>query len=328
MSWLERAWYSKNPIVWLLWPLTALFWAISTVRKKAYQRGWFRSEKLPVPVIVVGNISVGGTGKTPLVIRLVEILRQEGYHPGVLSRGYGGKGANYPQLVAEDSDPGLVGDEPVLMRQHINCPLVVDPDRVRGGKYLLQQHKCDVLICDDGLQHYALQRDIEIVVMDGQRRLGNRYLLPMGPLREGAERMDSVDFVVVNGGMVRKGDFLMSLESGRLVNLQQANKSLPISELQQQPVTAIAAIGNPQRFFDLLKSKQVNLAQCLVFADHHRFKPKDIPAGTVLMTEKDAVKCREFAQQDWWYLPVSAKLTEEFRQLFLKKVKAVKNGVR
>ncbi|WP_416308601.1 tetraacyldisaccharide 4'-kinase [Neptunicella sp. SCSIO 80796] len=327
MNWLEKAWYSNNPLVWLLWPLTALFWCVSSLRQKAYQKGWFGSEKLPVPVIVVGNISVGGTGKTPLVIRLVEILRQEGYHPGVLSRGYGGKSRAYPQLVAEDSDPGQVGDEPVLMRQHINCPLVVDPDRVRGGKYLLQQHKCDVLICDDGLQHYALERDIEIVVMDGQRRLGNRYLLPMGPLREGAERMNSVDFVVINGGMVRKGDFLMSLESGRLINLKQRNKSLSVTELKE-PATAVAAIGNPQRFFDLLKSKQVNVRQHLVFADHHRFRAKDIPAGTVLMTEKDAVKCRAFAADDWWYLPVSAKLTEEFRQLFLKKVKAIKNGIR
>ncbi|MBC3767008.1 tetraacyldisaccharide 4'-kinase [Neptunicella marina] len=328
MSFLEKCWYNKNPVVWLLWPVTALFWLISTVRRISYQNGWRRTHRLSVPVIIVGNISVGGTGKTPLVIRLAQLLRQEGYHPGILSRGYGGKNIDYPHFVAESDSPANVGDEPALMRQHVQCPIVIDPNRARGGDFLLKQHRCDVILCDDGLQHYALERDIEIVVMDGQRRLGNNYLLPMGPLRESAERLEQVDFVVINGGMVRKGDFLMSLESGRLVNIKHPSKSQSLSDLKSE-VTAVAAIGNPQRFFDLLKSRQVKLKQCLTFADHHAFKQQDLPQGTVIMTEKDAVKCKDFAADDWWYLPVSAKLTEEFRQLFLKKIKAIKtHGIR
>lgn len=328
MSFLEKCWYNNNPLVWLLSPVTALFWLVSTLRKLSYDKGWRRAHRLPVPVIIVGNISVGGTGKTPLVIRLAQLLRQEGYHPGILSRGYGGSNVSYPHLVLEGDSPAMVGDEPALMRQHLQCPIVVDPNRARGGEFLLKQHRCDVVLCDDGLQHYALARDVEIVVMDGQRRLGNNHLLPMGPLRESADRMKSVDFVVINGGMVRKGDFLMSLESGRLVNIKHSSKSMSLSELDNE-ATAVAAIGNPQRFFDLLKSKQVKLKQCLTFSDHHAFKQQDLPKGTVIMTEKDAVKCKEFAEDDWWYLPVSAKLTEEFRQLFLKKIKAIKNhGIR
>ncbi|GAC39475.1 tetraacyldisaccharide 4'-kinase [Paraglaciecola psychrophila 170] len=280
------------------------------------------SVDISVPVIVVGNTSVGGNGKTPLVVHLAKRLRQAGYHPGVLSRGYGGKNVTYPMSVDYISEVDRVGDEAILMRQHINCPLVVDPIRPRGALKLVETHECDVIICDDGLQHYALNRDIEIVVMDGQRRCGNKLLLPAGPLREGSWRLDRVDFLVLNGGSVTNGEYLMSLEAGRLINVKYPNKSLSINDLSL-PVTAMAAIGNPQRFFSLLEKKQVKLKEQISFVDHHAFSKKDIPSGTVIMTEKDAVKCTLIAHDDCWYLPVSARLTAQFESQLLQKLKQV-----
>nr|WP_268820172.1 tetraacyldisaccharide 4'-kinase [Paraglaciecola sp. G1-23] len=309
-------------IIILLLPLTLIFWVLSSVRRVAFSLNLKSASKIPVPVIVVGNISVGGNGKTPLVVYLAKRLKQEGYRPGVLSRGYGGKDAVYPMQVHGNSLAEVVGDEPVLMRQNINCPLVVDPNRVRGAKALVELHNCNLIICDDGLQHYALQRDIEIVVVDGKRRIGTGLLLPAGPLREGAWRLNTADFVVLNGGSVTNGEHLMSLESGRLVNVKNRNKSMSISDIKQ-PVIAAAGIGNPQRFFDLLQSKHIRLKKCLSFVDHHQFSEKDLPKEMVLMTEKDAVKCGEFAHDDWWYLPVNAKLTQQFDTQLLQRLQSV-----
>ncbi|GAB3015305.1 tetraacyldisaccharide 4'-kinase [Bowmanella dokdonensis] len=319
---MEKRWYQPDLSIWLLWPLTLVFWCLSALRRWLYRAGIKHVVKLEVPVIVVGNISVGGTGKTPLVIRLCQWLKQQGYHPGVVSRGYGGKAPAYPFSVTADSDPALVGDEPVLIRHHLGCPLVVDPDRVRGARYLIDQNKCNVIVCDDGLQHYRLGRDVEILVMDGERRLGNQHLLPMGPLREGLWRLKTVDFVVVNGGVARSGEHLMALEPGQLVNVKYPSQTQSISELKK-PAIALAGIGNPERFFKLLDKRQVKLKQRLVFADHYPFKAGDIPEDLVLMTEKDAVKCRSFASSQWWYLPVSAKLTEQFKQQLLDKIDGI-----
>jgi tetraacyldisaccharide 4'-kinase len=326
MNWITNIWYSPRiyhwPIIILLLPISLLFFVLSATRRRAFRLGLQSSSKVAVPVIVVGNITVGGNGKTPLVVYLANRLRQEGYRPGVLSRGYGGKNARYPMTVDSNSSAVIAGDEAILMQQHINSALVVDPIRVRGAQELVDKHKCDLIICDDGLQHYALERDIEIAVVDGQRRTGNNMLLPAGPLREGKWRLGTVDFVVVNGGLVTNGEYLMSLESGRLVNLKYPNKSLSISDLNTD-VTAIAGIGNPQRFFTLLKQKQVRIKKCVSFIDHHKFTHSDIPSGTVIMTEKDAVKCLDFAHNDCWYLPVSASLTAQFQQQLLLKVKQV-----
>lgn len=326
MSWIDNMWYSPSwyhwPVIILLLPLSAVFWVLSSLRRMLFRLQIKSSVDIPVPVIVVGNTSVGGNGKTPLVVHLAKRLRQAGYHPGVLSRGYGGKNATYPMSVDYISEVDRVGDEAILMRQHINCPLVVDPIRPRGAMKLVETHKCDVIICDDGLQHYALNRDIEIVVMDGQRRCGNKLLLPAGPLREGSWRLDRVDFLVLNGGSVTNGEYLMSLEAGRLINVKYPNKSLSINDLSL-PVTALAAIGNPQRFFSLLEKKRVKLKDQISFVDHHAFSKKDIPSGTVIMTEKDAVKCTLIAHDDCWYLPVSARLTTQFESQLLQKLKQV-----
>jgi tetraacyldisaccharide 4'-kinase len=319
--WYSPSWYHW-PVIILLLPLSALFWVLSSLRRMLFRLQIKPSVDIPVPVIVVGNTSVGGNGKTPLVVHLAKRLRQAGYHPGVLSRGYGGKNVTYPMSVDYISEVDRVGDEAILMRQHINCPLVVDPIRPRGAMKLVDTHKCDVIICDDGLQHYALNRDIEIVVMDGQRRCGNKLLLPAGPLREGSWRLDRVDFLVLNGGSVTNGEHLMSLEAGRLINVKYSNKSLSINDLSL-PVTAMAAIGNPQRFFSLLEKKQVKLKEQISFVDHHAFSKKDIPSGTVIMTEKDAVKCTLIAHDDCWYLPVSARLTTQFESQLLQKLKQV-----
>ena len=326
MSWIDNIWYSPRwyhwPAIILLLPFTALFWVLSALRRMLFRLHIKPSVEIPVPVIVVGNISVGGNGKTPLVVYLAKCLRQQGYHPGVLSRGYGGKNASYPMTVEQSSIVGVAGDEAILMRRHINCPLVVDPVRPRGAMELVNKHKCNVIICDDGMQHYALDRDIEIVVVDGQRRSGNKLLLPAGPLREGLWRLDSADFLVVNGGLVTNGEYLMSLEAGQLINVKYPNKSLSISSLTS-PVTAIAGIGNPQRFFSLLEKKQVKLKEKISFVDHHAFVADDIPDTTVVMTEKDAVKCTQIAHDDCWYLPVSASLTNQFESQFLQKLKQV-----
>jgi tetraacyldisaccharide 4'-kinase len=319
-SWLEKAWYSNNIMVWALAPFTALFWALSAARRLAFSLGLKKRHKLAVPVIVVGNISVGGNGKTPLVVFLAKWLQEQGYRPGVLSRGYGGQSSYYPLQVTVDADPATVGDEPLLMAAHLVCPLVVDPDRPRGGTMLVEQLGCDLIICDDGLQHYALERDVEILVMDGHRRLGNGHLLPMGPLREGAWRLNTVDLIVVNGNQASKGEHLMTLQSGALTNIVCPHMLKDVSELDS-PVVAAAGIGNPQRFFNLLEQHQVRLKSTLAFADHHQFSAADLPQETLLMTEKDAVKCRDFAHKDWWYLPVEAKLTEQTKQQLLSLVR-------
>jgi tetraacyldisaccharide 4'-kinase len=327
VSMLENIWYQKPwyrwPLMLLLGPVTILFAAIAWSRRHAFAWGLIASHKISAPVIIVGNISVGGNGKTPLVIHLAQLLKQQGLRPGVLSRGYGGKSAHYPLTVLPDSSPTIVGDEPVLMKQHLGCPMVVDPNRPRGARFLVENHHCNLIICDDGLQHYALERDIEIAVMDGKRRVGNGFLLPMGPLREGQQRLASVDFVVVNGGSDNDGEHLMELEPGSLVNVKNPSRSQPLSQLCN-PVVAIAGIGNPQRFFNLLLNASVKLKQCLIFADHHQFTAEDLPRETLLMTEKDAVKCRDFAFDDWWYLPVSAKLTANFEQQLLSKLRNLK----
>ncbi len=324
MSFIDNIWYRANwyhwPIILLLLPFSAVFYLLSALRRQLFTLGVKQQVTLPVPVIVVGNISVGGNGKTPLVVYLAQRLRQAGYHPGVLSRGYGGKGANYPVAVDANSVANVVGDEPVLMQKHINCPLVVDPIRPRGALALIEQHKCDLIICDDGLQHYPLARDLELVVMDGQRRCGNNLLLPAGPLREGQWRLDQVDFVVVNGGQIKANEFAMALEAGKLINVKYANKSLSLLQVHE-PVSALAGIGNPQRFFSLLEKKQITLKQRLSFVDHHDFIQQDIPAGMVIMTEKDAVKCGQIAHDNCWYLPVRANLSSQFESLFLEKVK-------
>jgi len=324
MTWLDRYGYSLNLVAVLLWPLSLLFSAAVRMRRRLYQWGLLKSETIEVPVIVVGNISVGGTGKTPLVGRLVELSREAGYKPGIVSRGYGGQSKEWPRHVTADSDPREVGDEPALLAKRYGCPIVVGPDRVAAARALSTTYQCNIIISDDGLQHYRLQRDIEIAVVDGSRRLGNGACLPAGPLREPPSRLRKVDFVVGNGA-ARDDEYLMSLRGETALNLLDPCISISLPGFRGSMIHAVAGIGNPKRFFNYLRHARLRLIEH-PFPDHHPFRPEDLHFQEdfpVLMTEKDAIKCQPFANNDWWYAPVSAYIDPEFEEQVLRRLKAV-----
>jgi tetraacyldisaccharide 4'-kinase len=326
--WLEDAWYREMYVSAMIMPLSMLYIDVIRLRRWLYKMGLMHSTRLPVPVIIVGNLTVGGTGKTPLVVWLVEFLRKHGYQPGVISRGYAGKTEPTPQIVTVDSNPALVGDEALLLAQHCDCPVVVNSDRPAAALHLLANFPCNVIIADDGLQHYALQRDIEIAVIDGQRRFGNGYCLPAGPLREPQTRLKEVDLIVTNGGTAElDGEFLMHCRGDALINLFSGEHKL-LAELSGQACRAIAGIGNPQRFFSQLASAGLS-CETIAFPDHHAFVAADLKfkdGKPLIMTEKDAVKCRAFAQPNHWYLPISAELPERFSQQLLQLLKDKNHG--
>lgn len=308
----------------LLWPLSLLFGLATRVRRQLYQQGLLRSETVAAPLIVVGNISVGGAGKTPLVIRLVELLREAGYRPGVISRGYGGRATQWPQHVRPDSDPAQVGDEPVLVARRCRCPVVVGPDRVAAARAVIDTYDCNVVLSDDGLQHYRLGRDLEIAVVDGLRRLGNGACLPAGPLREPPSRLRAADFVVGNGA-ARGNEYLMALRGDRAVSLVDPTISVSLAGFSHNTVHAVAGIGDPGRFFDQLRHARLRILEH-PFPDHHAFQPRDVrfPQDLpVLMTEKDAVKCQAFAQEGFWFVPVSARLEPAFEENLLKRLASI-----
>jgi tetraacyldisaccharide 4'-kinase len=305
---IERYWSSLNAVSLLLAPLSLLFRAIASVRRLAYRLGLRRVHRFPVPVIVVGNISVGGTGKTPLVIWLAEYLRQRGWKPGIVSRGYGGRARNWPQQVRADSDTASVGDEAVLLAAAAGCPVCVGPDRPAAVEALLAHAGVDLVLSDDGMQHYALGRDLEIAVIDGVRRLGNGMLLPAGPLREPRSRLRRVDMTVVNGGTPAAGEFAMKMAQPTLVSLHHEVPA-DLHAFVGRRVHAVAGVGNPQRFFDLLARLGIAVTPH-PFPDHHAFSAADLQFDEVLpvlMTEKDAVKCRRLACRDCWVVRVRAQ---------------------
>lgn len=323
-DWLQTRWYQPNP-PWFLIPWAVLFGWIVALRRLAYRRGWKQASRLPVPVIVVGNLTVGGTGKTPLTIWLVETLKAAGYQPGVISRGYGGRKQPRPLLVYADVDPAEAGDEPVLIAQTTGCPVAVFPKRAEAGRALLERHGCDVLIADDGLQHYALARDLEIAVVDGERRFGNGALLPAGPLREPVSRLQRADFIV-SRGVAQTGEYAMNLACKVAVNLADATQRKSLPEFKGEKLEAIAGIGHPQRFFTELKGLGLDIKPH-AFPDHHGYSPADLAQfgeATVLMTEKDAVKCRRFVQAQHWAVPLQAQLPLEFAEAVLQQLKKVK----
>ena len=304
---IEAHWQRVGPLAVLLFPLSLLFRLVVFLRRNFYRLGIFKTQGFDVPLIVVGNITVGGSGKTPLVIWLVEYLREQGRKPGIVSRGYGGRARSWPQQVRPDSDPAVVGDEAVLLAQRSGCPVCVGPDRPAAVRALLAHTDCDVVISDDGMQHYAMARDLEIAVIDGQRRFGNGLMLPAGPLREPASRLKSIDLVICNG-QAASGEFSMTLQEPQLTPLQ-GGEPQALSLFEGQRVDAIAGIGNPQRFFDML-SRHGLVVQAHPFADHHAYQSTDLGfAGDrpLLMTEKDAVKCRRFPISNAWVVSVQAQ---------------------
>lgn len=317
MKRLDYYWYRKSPWLWLLWPVAGVFCLLVVLRRRLYQMGVLRSTRLPVPVIVAGNITVGGSGKTPLVLWLADYLRQNGYRPGLVSRGYGGKADKWPQEVSAQSDPAMVGDEAVMLVRRSGCPMVVGPDRVAAAEHLLQTEPVNVIIADDGMQHYRLQRDIEIAVIDGERRLANGLCLPAGPLREPPSRLNDVDFVVCNGA-ANRGEWGLSLDGHEALQFNGEGRS-DLSEFAASPVHAVAGIGNPERFFGFLHKRGLEVIGH-AFPDHHPYVEDDLKFADdypVLMTEKDAVKYLKYAGKRHWFVPVSASLPEEFGRRLL-----------
>ncbi|SMB89704.1 lipid-A-disaccharide kinase [Pasteurella testudinis DSM 23072] len=324
-------WYQKSLLTWLLAPLALLFWGITALRRSAYRIGLLKSWKAPLPVVIVGNLSVGGNGKTPFVIWLARRLQQQGLRVGVISRGYSGELKQFPQLVCANSNPVEVGDEPVLIARRSGAKIAISPNRRQSIELLCKAYHIDVILSDDGLQHYALQRDIEVVVVDAQRRFGNGFLLPAGPLRELPTRLQNVDAVICNGETARAEEIQMQLQAEVAVNLL-TQEERPLSEFGAQAIVALAAIGNPQRFFTMLQQHKLNVVKQKAFTDHAKFSAEKLASLTnaeqmLFMTEKDAVKCSGFARENWWYVPVDAVLQPEVDGLIEKIMQQVKaNG--
>jgi len=329
-AWLERQWYRDGWWARVLFPVDLLLTLIVWLRRTAYRHGILSSWRAPVPVVVVGNITVGGTGKTPLVLWLVEYLKLQGRHPGIISRGYGGHAQGVLAVTAA-SNVDEVGDEPLLMARREICPVWIGRDRPAAGRALLAAHpECDILVSDDGLQHYALQRDFEIVVVDGQRLYGNASLLPVGPLREPLSRLDEVDAVVINGGDADpwSDEHDMVLRGEVFHRLNNHAETVSATDFSGKRLHAMAGIGNPARFFGQLRSLGLDVVE-YAFPDHHRFEAVDLQiesADAILMTEKDAVKCFAFAPENAWYLPVKADVIGDLGAKVMEKIVKVKDG--
>lgn len=328
---LNRIWYGGAPTSILLLPLSWLYRAVMAARRVCYEQGWLPSYRINRPVIVVGNLTVGGTGKTPFVAWLAEKLKERGLRVGILSRGYGSDSAA-PRVVEPSSPWQQVGDEPLLLRQRTGCDVVVSVDRPAGAQ-LLAQRGADVIVCDDGLQHLRLARDLEIVVIDGARGFGNGRLLPAGPLREPSSRANRANLVVINGrpehgsitGLPMSQDsppVQMSLFAGRVLPVAGVRADRALESFRGQRVHAVAGIGNPWRFFADLRARGLDIVEH-AFPDHHPFSAADLDFGDaqpVLMTEKDAVKCRAFADARAWYVPVTARFSDAHSAELLEKI--------
>ena len=324
---LTKIHYSKSLVSLLLLPLSAVFLLISFIRKTLYQFNFLKSFKLKIPVIVVGNITSGGTGKTPLIIYLANELKKNGYRPGIISRGYGSKTEGVME-VSQKSDVAEAGDEPMLIQKHTHLPVFVSKDRVLAAKALVKKYaKTDVILSDDGIQHYRLRRDLEVLVIDGTRKFGNGYLLPAGPLREFRSKLKTVDAIVCNHKKVIDGSYLMKYKGHFLINLK-TNKKIHLNNLSLKNIHAIAGIGNPDRFFDYLKTFNI-VFNSSAFQDHYKFSKKDfrdMNDKNIIMTEKDAVKCQQFSRNNFWYLPVIAEVDSKFTDVILKKLRYINHG--
>ncbi|MFI8418239.1 tetraacyldisaccharide 4'-kinase [Serratia sp. NPDC078593] len=322
---IERIWSGSSLVYLLLLPFSWLYGLVSCLIRLSYRIGLRKSWRSPVPVVVVGNLTAGGNGKTPMVIWLVEHLQQRGYRVGVVSRGYGGKSAVYPLLLDAQTTTQQAGDEPVLIFQRTGAPVAISPKRSDAVQALLKHHAIDLVITDDGLQHYALQRDFEIVVIDGVRRFGNGWWLPAGPMRERVGRLSSVNACITNGGVAQPGEIAMTLQAREAVNIASGQR-LPAAQLPA--VVAMAGIGHPPRFFATLEKLGVSVEREVAFADHQEYQQAQLaaltsPGQTLMMTEKDAVKCRAFAQAHWWYLPVDAELPDEQATELLQRIETL-----
>jgi tetraacyldisaccharide 4'-kinase len=307
---LNTLWYGNSRLRWLLWPASFAYLGLARLRRAAYERGTLAAVELPVPVIVVGNVSVGGTGKTPFIIWLARELKARGLRVGILTRGYRGTAADWPRLVVGDTPAAEVGDEAVLLARRTECPVAAGPDRIAAARRLLDAGALDVLLSDDGLQHYRLARCFEIAVVDGVRGMGNGLCLPAGPLREPEERLRSVDAIVVNGGKWGHAGVFRAAAVVTQVYRVADRAQRTLESFKNEHVHAVAGIGNPQRFFDLLADAGLDVTPHPL-EDHADLGPEDLTfeePGAVLITEKDAVKCEGFARDDVWCVAVDLTL--------------------
>lgn len=322
-----KHWSDVNLVSLALWPISLLFRLLVAVRRWLFKTGFLKSWRAPVPVIIVGNISVGGTGKTPVVIALVEWLKAEGYKPGVISRGYGGVDRSKPELLQSNSKPGDVGDEPVLISRRTGVPVCVFPRRVESAQTLLDASDCDVLIADDGLQHYALQRDLEIIVIDAKKLHGNGFCLPAGPLREPVSRIDGQAFTLYNRTQKVQDGQSFTLTPGKFVAIDHSREQAA-DAFNGSQVLACVGTASPERFFSTLSSLGLDLKK-RAFPDHHRYviddfaNPTDLP---IVMTEKDAVKCGNFGLKNAWYLPVDTQLPDTLKTRVLNLLSHTQNN--
>jgi tetraacyldisaccharide 4'-kinase len=316
-----KFWLKRGLISYLLWPFSMLYWLIFKLRKN------FSTTTIitkPCKVIVIGNLTVGGSGKTPLTIALASFLKQNNFRVGIISRGYGGKSNHYPLLVTKESNPLEVGDEALLMARNSDCPVMISPKRSQALNKLLLQNDFDFIISDDGLQNFSIPHDLEILVIDAKRFWGNGFLLPAGPLREDVSRVKKINLVVINGESVQKIDFpfyqmkLLPLKFQRVNNPSQV---ISIAELKNKTVHAVSGIGNPNNFFAMLKTLGLKIIEHS-FPDHYLYQASDLVEFSmqdiVIMTEKDAVKCQSFTSDNFYYLSVSAKVDQDFlRQVLI-----------
>jgi tetraacyldisaccharide 4'-kinase len=316
-----RHWSRRGALARLLWPVSVLFGLVVFLRRLFYRLHIFKSHKAGIPVIVIGNLTVGGAGKTPLVLWVADFLKRQGWSPGIVSRGYG-RTELAPREASIASRASEVGDEPILLNRRSGCPVWVAADRVDACRHLREAHpQCDVILADDGLQHYALRRDLEICVVDAHS-LGNGMRLPAGPLREPLSRLATVDAVVTHGAVEGVRGYAMQLEGDSLVNLTNAHDVRPAKSFAGQKVHAVAGIGDPKRFFVQLGRFGLKPVPH-PFPDHHVFSAADLEFGDdapVVMTEKDAVKCKSIAQAKHWVFPVNASLDPAFGRWLLEKL--------
>jgi tetraacyldisaccharide 4'-kinase len=318
-----KLWYQPNCFVYFLLPLSWCYQGIIFLRHFFYRIGLKTITHFKVPVIVVGNLTVGGTGKTPLVIWLANLLQKEGFRPGIVSRGYKAKTTSFPHIVNKKDTASLVGDEAILIAQKTNCPIVIDPNRVAAVKKLLAATNCNIVISDDGLQHLALGRDLEILVIDGKRRLGNGFCLPGGPLREPKNKLNKVDFIVTNGQALN-GEFSMQFKVQKIYNLKNPRLHRSAINFKKETIHAVTGIGNPEKFFSLLRKLKLKIIEH-PFPDHYHFSSNDFDFGDnlpIIMTEKDAVKCKSFVKKNFWGLAIYAQMPTKFSHNLLKKISA------
>ncbi|MGH8691657.1 MAG: tetraacyldisaccharide 4'-kinase [Burkholderiales bacterium] len=314
-----KFWYRRGFLAWLLLPASLAFMVGVCVRRLLYSLRILQSAHPGIPVVVVGNLTAGGSGKTPLVIWIAEFLKAKGWTPGIVSRGYGAR-VEAPRAATLASSADEVGDEPIVLARRSGCPVWIGPDRIRVAETLVAQNPgVDVLVLDDGLQHYRMRRDLEIAVVDA-RGFGNGFLMPAGPLREPKLRLKTVDAVVSHGSPVN--GYSMQLDGAEAHRMTDARERRPLQAFAGQKVHAVAGIGDPNRFFLHLGRAGIKVVPH-PFPDHHRFTPRELEFGDeapVMLTEKDAVKLRSAARPHWWVLPVSAKLDPAFGAWLLGKL--------